>query len=158
MPKLKNKTAVERQKSYNYTEKHDRLAKNVEMVKSGELEVSSATELMEKSGYNAPSDAKKQKGVIAIVNEVWSTQERAQDVKRITKAAEMGEQYTAALKGIDIANKMTGDYASIENKLTVEGHIQHDHELTTGTIDYLKFKQQQLENKEYIEGEIVTNE
>lgn len=153
MPKLKHKDKVERQKSFNYTAKHDELAKKIEQVKNGELEVNSPTELMKEAGYKAPSDAVSQPGVQEILRREWPAIERIKQTRDIANDAQIGGQFQASLKAIDIANKIAGDYAASKTDVNVSGTVTHEH--FQGGQDYLEFKKQLLLTKDVIEGEIV---
>lgn len=80
-----------------------------------------------------------------MINQVFSKwQEEVQESRREGK-------YTSSLKALDMANIMAEQAGA--RKVDVSGHV--DHSIQPPSPDYLKFKQQQVQSKQVIDGEVV---
>lgn len=146
-------------KNYNYTERHDALARNVANVKAGKAIFRTPQDLMMASGYTEKSaietlkNKQRAEGVAAVLEEIWPANEVADLLKQTTLKAKEMDKLDMVFKGIDMRMKATGDFAA--QKVEHSGTVEHDHVVTLGKADYLEFKKKQLKDREYIDGEIV---
>lgn len=158
-----------RQKNTNYSIKREELKKRLTEIRDSQPAEGAVIPDEDKvidaflaAGYTVSSAKQMMKpgvagdiGIKEIVNSIWPVEERTKEVKDISKEARSEKNYGSALKGIELLNKMAGDFEPTETNVNVKGSVKHDHELTFGSNDYLEYKKQKLESKKVIDGEVV---
>jgi len=153
MPKLVHKDKVERRKSFNYTQHHDKLSKLIQNMKDEDITIGSPKELLKEADYSQIGNAMAQKGVKEIVREAWPVEDRAKKLKSVANQAELAEQYGNVIKAIEVANKMDGSIAALEIKTEVSGTIIHDIHHDDG--DYANYLKSKINTREIVDGEVV---
>ena len=146
-------------KTTYYTDRHEALSKNVALVKAGKAFYKTPRDLLVASGYTPRSAAvtlsnpKRNKAIVSIIEDIWSLNDVSNDLKEITGEARRDGSFSAALKGIDMRLKMSGEYAPVKTEVEHKGTIEH--EVTLGQTDYLEFKRDKIDAREVLEGQLA---
>lgn len=109
MPKLVHKTKIERQKTYNYTERHDRLQKNV-----GSKLYKSKSELMRDSGYK---DVNGTNNVASISNLIRETGEHVKSLDKLLKIRDNSKIERNIIDTAKIVLDIAGAFKEVPEKV-----------------------------------------
>jgi hypothetical protein len=150
-------TKENRKKTYNYTDRQDRVIRNLQLMKENKVSFDSPKSLYLASGYTDTSAedlaSRPNTGMAELLAEVFPLKERAETIKRVAKKAEDAQKYGSVLKAIELVSKIDGTLAPIKTELEVKGNISHTVQQDEG--EYAKFLKSRNQNKLIIDGEVV---
>jgi predicted HTH domain antitoxin len=111
-----------RLKSYNYTEKRERLKKNILKIEKGLLSVKSQSELLQLSGYSVMTSTQNRKAIPDLVEEIYPAENRLQKLKELgLDRDDIAEHKKIEIETIKELNKLQGSYSP--SKLEHSGSI-----------------------------------
>jgi hypothetical protein len=118
-----------RQKSYNYTPKREKLKKVVEKAMEQSIMTGkqvSKDQLAKEAGYKNTPNGDTTKAIPEMLEEIYPVTQQLEDHVAITREGD--EQGAVKLKGHDMLYKLRGSYQPNETKLS--GELTNKHELT----------------------------